>query len=78
MPSDVKKMHFFRYSELAFWSHTGLNLAHGMVATLPGHYACADTAPCVFNSMFLACTCSCLRRCVEGTKQGCEERFIGP
>jgi hypothetical protein len=23
---------FFRYSELGFWSHTGLNLAHGIVA----------------------------------------------
>jgi hypothetical protein len=27
-------MHLFRYSELGFCSHTGLNLAHGIIATL--------------------------------------------
>jgi hypothetical protein len=27
----------FRYSELGFWSHTGLNHAHGRIATLSGH-----------------------------------------
>jgi hypothetical protein len=31
-----QEMHFIRYSELGFWSHTGLNLAHGIIATLSG------------------------------------------
>jgi hypothetical protein len=35
-------MHVFRYAELGFWSYTGLNLAHGIIATLSGHYASAD------------------------------------
>jgi hypothetical protein len=40
---------FFRYSELGFRSHTGLNLAHGVIATLSGHYACADATPCTMR-----------------------------
>jgi hypothetical protein len=40
---------FFRYSELGFWSHTGLNLAHGIFATLSGLYAYddVDATPCL-------------------------------
>jgi hypothetical protein len=35
----TSKILFFRYSELGFWSHTGLNFAHGIIATLSGHYS---------------------------------------
>jgi hypothetical protein len=34
MHADIKK-YLFRYSELSFWSHAGLNLAHGKIATFP-------------------------------------------
>jgi hypothetical protein len=41
MPSEIKKCIFFD-SELVFWSHTGLNLAYGIIAT-SGHTAlCAQ------------------------------------
>jgi hypothetical protein len=45
MPSDIKKYNISRYSELGFWSQTGLHLALGMIATLCGHYARADATP---------------------------------
>jgi hypothetical protein len=31
-----QEIHFIRYSELGFWSHTGLNMAYGTIATLSG------------------------------------------
>jgi hypothetical protein len=45
MPSDIKKYIFPILLELGFWSHTGLNLAHGIIVTFSGHYACADATP---------------------------------
>jgi hypothetical protein len=45
MPSDIMNCILPRCSELGFSSHTGLNLAHGKIATLQGDTACADAAP---------------------------------
>jgi hypothetical protein len=34
-----------RYAELGFWSHTGLNLAHGTIVISSGHCTRADAMP---------------------------------
>jgi hypothetical protein len=37
-----QEIHSFRYSELGFCSHTGLNLAHGTIATVTGDMRVMD------------------------------------
>jgi hypothetical protein len=46
-----QKLHSFQYSELGFWSRMGLNLAHGIIATVSGDMH-ANASPCTF----LLCT----------------------
>jgi hypothetical protein len=46
-----QEMHFSRYSELEFWSQTGLNLANGIIATLSGHIQALTDHPVCFTNL---------------------------
>jgi hypothetical protein len=73
-----QEIHFIRYSELGFWSHTGLNLACGKIATFSGDvlvltYRPGRNMPGTEVSLFCLCE-HCRRFIIAGRSWCCGSR----